>query len=891
MPSAGTSSGSVAYLTNSTTTLPKVTYVPVKAPNDEGSRGAIAATGGAIRKMGAVRGLKLQPGEVDAVLNPPGVTGAPNATPDPLTALLKPFEGSPIPSALPHPSVFSAVADNELIRFGKALLAHRNQAVAAVQQRANATEVLTIPGSVDRIASALDLSNIVAGVLNELSTSATSPIGMLNLERLEMTPAGIERGGLIATIPLAPKERTVVVQQEWSVITQEFTRIVTDSLDNYSETGVTDATQLAQSTNSQVAHNNQFNINSSVSGSYGFVTASVATGFAAQDQNSTSATDSRQHSVQTTRKASSRSVQSHKITISTSTTTGSSTSNTRMIENPSATDPMRIDYFSIMRKWHCALYRYGLRLTYDITVPEPAAALRETYAQIDQLQKQASAAFSFDIKHSDITADVKPGNTEPYYLVLADAYSVDVPPPPAPADMIVQVGPVTFSVPDADPSHYKPVTFNVPDGFWVTSILPVAQEGDDSGLDDPLYVPGRPGPAFSRRNMGGDLCAGQSFLWHQSGPLTLSVFYVTTKSQHSGQMSFIVHCQPTDTAMAQWRSTVWSALYNAAQNQFYARQQSINGQITALQNRLNNVDTLTLRREESDEIMKCALRWLLAQNFEYMPQNVVDLFKKTAGQNVQYGIDFTGNDSGLSANNWSIVKQNLDRINFINQAIDWDNVIYFVYSYFWDVPQSWDFIRQIQHPDATRQAFLRAGSARVVLTVRKGWELAWTYFVEFGSTSLPSNLPQHPYLTIAQQIQDYDAINYPGIPPANPDGGGPIDDGTPQVGTTSAAVLAPSGAPVTIQVADSKGFRAGATAIIDSWESNVQEQQTIVAVPDATHITVAVLSKAHDPAKNQNKPYPIVQAGASGLLIAEWFEYTPTSGTDIAVTSNLATIA
>ena len=72
------------------------------------------------------------------------------------------------------------------------------------------------------------------------------------------------------------------------------------------------------------------------------------------------------------------------------------------------------------------------------------------------------------------------------------------------------------------------------------------------------------------------------------------------------------------------------------------------------------------------------------------------------------------------------------RVNFINQAIDWDNVLYFLYSYFWDIPTSWDFIRQIQHPDSTRQAFLRAGSARVVLTVRKGWETAWTYFWENG---------------------------------------------------------------------------------------------------------------------------------------------------------------
>src|SRR6202011_3395954 len=100
------------------------------------------------------------------------------------------------------------------------------------------------------------------------------PIGMLNLEPLEMTPAGIERGELIATIALAPQEETSVTQKEWSVTSREFTSIVTDSLENYSETGVTENTDLALSTNSQTDHSNQFDVNASVSGSYGFVTVS-----------------------------------------------------------------------------------------------------------------------------------------------------------------------------------------------------------------------------------------------------------------------------------------------------------------------------------------------------------------------------------------------------------------------------------------------------------------------------------------------------------------------------------------------------------------------------------------------------------------------------------------
>ena len=351
-----------------------------------------------------------------------------------LLALAKSFEGSPVPSALPARSQFTNLPDADLTAFGAALVKVRQSAVnASADPLAPRRSASSLPAS-DQVAAGVNLMNSATLALKTFST-ATSPIGMLNLERIEMTPAGIERGGLIATVPLAPKERTTIVQQEWSVISQDFTSIVTDLLDNYSETGVTDTTQLAQATTSQVAHNNQFNVNASASGSCGFVTASVATSFGAQDQHSQSAQDSRQHSVQTTKKASSRAIQSHKTTISTSTTSGTSNATTRMVENPSATDVMRIDYFSMMRKWHCALYRYGLRLTYDITVPEPGAAMREVYGVLDGLQQQAGGQFSFDVKHSDITTDKRPGESEPHYLVLADYYSVDVPPAPEPSQI------------------------------------------------------------------------------------------------------------------------------------------------------------------------------------------------------------------------------------------------------------------------------------------------------------------------------------------------------------------------------------------------------------------------------------------------------------------------
>ena len=660
---------------------------------------------------------------------------------------------------------------------------------------------------------------------------------------------------------------------------------MTDSLENYSEAGVTDDTELAQSTTSQTQHANQFNVNATVSGSIGFVTASVASTFASQDQNSTSAVDSKKHAITTTKKASTRVKQSHKVSISTTTVTGSSETTTRTLQNPSPTDPMRIDYFSLMRTWHVGLYRYGLRLTYDIVIPEPAAAMRESYHQLATLQAQAAQGFVFPVAYSDITDAILSGESEPHYLVLAGRYGAQVPPVPT-ATKTQNFGGTIQNLPGdgkQDWALYQ-LPIAAPDDNYEISNVTLEIMLSNVGSTRPFYVLGsgqKEDLTGTTPNATYDLTAFNGFMAGMRGNQTIT-YFVTNCGV--GAAVFTITFALTAQAKEQWQASVWSALYNAAQTAFYANQQSLQAQITALQDQLNNVNTLTLRREENDEITKGVLRWLLGPGFDFMPASVSKLF----GANVGWGDGFASNQLALNSIGWATVSNYEQMVRFVNDAIDWDNILYFLYSYFWDVPAAWDNIRTIQHPDATRQAFLRAGSARVVLTVRKGWETAWVQFVEGGATGgspLPAN---HPYLSIAQEIADYDDANYPGIPAANP-GGGVLPDDDAYVATTSSDTVAASpSAPVTLSVASSAGFIVGYGAIVDSWDSGLQETSTILAVPDATHLTLNALQKTHD---GSTSPFSVRLAGEKGLLIAEWFEYVPTSGTDIAVTSDLATIS
>ncbi len=914
-------------LENASRRVPKATYVPLVVPTAP-TTGAGApqqaapdqASGGAVVKYGFVRQLALQPGETAAAIQEASRTGGLSPSAEHAlrssAPLLSAFEGQPINSGLPPRSAFASVPSTNLAAFGRALARVRQRPTGGTTQRAGATAPPgqpdpavpsapaaaaaragspVQPGHVDALDVALSPAQMhLVNTANAATTAfeqgvAASPIGMLNLERIEMTPAGIERGELIATIPLAPGEQTSVTQTEWTVTSQEFTSIVTDSLENVSQTGVTEKTDLAQSTDSETQHDNQFNITASVSGSYGCVTASASSSFAAQDKSSQSAKESRDHAIATTRSASSRVRQEHKTTITTTTVSGTSEATTRTLQNTTA-DPMRIDYFSLMRKWRVRLYRYGLRLTYDIAIPEPGGALREAHRNLSLLEAAAQQGFDFPVNAADITIAS--------YQSLAKQYGAQVPPPPAQTGSIDVPAPTPGLGPDDDSWHFFSASFSVPDGAEIAGIHVVAMMNinnkgtSDNGGQHHFIVLGSDLNDMSG-TMGYDedvLRGGQPFLQGGTGPQTITFF---TQWVGTASISFTVSTVPTAQTTETWQNAVWSALYNAAQSTYYTNQQAVTSQISALQAQIGNADTLTLRREENDEIMKGVLRWLLGTQFEFMPPSVVDLFtqqKDSHGNpvnDVTYGVSFTGNDLGLSSpTSWSTMYQYQEMVKFINEAIEWENVLYFLYSYFWDVPASWDFIRTIEHPDKTRQAFLRAGSARVVLPVRKGYEARWTAFVELGD--LTSTIPPgtSPYMTIAQEIQDYDDTNYPGIPPANP--GGPDLASASDAVAACAVALSPSTAQVSIPVDSTADFLVGSQAIIDTNESGVREVQTILAVPDATHLVVAALAHAHD---GTTTPFPIAQQGELGLLIAEWFEYTPTSGTDIAVTSNLTTIA
>ena len=927
-------------------TIQRATLGSISLPALTGG-GTSDDSGHALAKFRFLRQLALQPGDVETVrrhLESTADSVSTGSLDGSLWDVLGSFERRPQGSSLPSPDAVAELPLAILRSFGAALSVLRREALALPAPSSTGADVLPPAGGIASLAPRVEADgnggrplaflSAIADAANQAFASScqqtTLDIGYHNLERLEITPAGIVRGELLATIPLAPLEETAVVQKEWSVTSKEFTSIVTDTLENVSETGVTDNTELTQSTTSQAQHSNQFNITGTVSGGIlDVVQASATAGFTAQDSTSQSATQSAKQAQTLTQKASSRSKQEHKTTISTSTVTGTSESTTRTLRNSDPLNPIRIDYFSLVREWRVRLYRYGVRMTYDVVIPEPGGSLRQAYAYREWLHSQLGP-FCFNVPYDEITTDVWPGETEPHYLVLAQRYATQVPPPPDVAYPPLTKSQPYSSMPAGGEAVLQTMSFDIPNGYWVKQVVRdwvemksptnsniwfdiVGANSHYEGGDMPQFgrFPANEPPILERADDKSHL-----FLEHAVGHLDITFWFQWT---YASVVQLTVEVEPTPGAWADWRSAVWNALFEAAQSQYYAQQQDTAAKLAELDSKLTTVDTLTLRREESEEIMKMAMEMLVGQWIipAWAKLTWIELglnpgpdppipdpanpFGPTAPvppvDPVTIGAAFAGTPGFQTQSALAATELNVEDVfRFINQAIDWENVVTFLYSYIWDAPQAWNFIRNLQHPDADRQAFLRAGAARVVLTVRKGWEQQWATFVDTGKiyATCDDGCCSSPYLSIAQEIAAYDDRNYPGLPPANPESQAVrVEDA---VYATCTAVAPYSGNLVSLKVDSSAGFLVGAQVVIDVYTPVVdlnnpppqnQESRVVQAVPSATEIVVEKLDHPH----GHDGPFPVIQPGEKGVVVSEWNEYTPTSGTDIAVTSNLATIA
>ncbi|WP_185151270.1 hypothetical protein [Chryseobacterium viscerum] len=95
-------------------------------------------------------------------------------------------------------------------------------------------------------------------------------------------------------------------------------------------------------------------------------------------------------------------------------------------------------------------------------------------------------------------------------------------------------------------------------------------------------------------------------------------------------------------------------------------------------------------------------------------------------------------------------------LKFMEQAFEWENLSYYLYPYYWANKTEWANLYQAEDVDPLFRAFLQSGMARVVATVRPGFEDAVQFYMATGKIWSGGEVPvigDELYLSIVDEMK------------------------------------------------------------------------------------------------------------------------------------------
>jgi hypothetical protein len=671
---------------------------------------------------------------------PEGSLTAPRAADLALASATLPHEATPVSlSRMLQVAVGPALAERAPSVLAWAALKRTEQLrpLLDVTQQYMPNEVNPVARITGAVANLTRLQLLTQLFSESLTQRPLQPLGLLHLERLEMIPGGIERGELAYSLPLAPNEKVTLAHREWSVREEQFSEFIEDFLENFSEQGVAQTDDISLSTSTQSSHNNALSMSQPIASANGVhVTTPLDTTQSAAIDDTETKEESKSQSRTVTALASTRTMKDHKISFTVTTVSGMEDFTAHLIENKHGDKSMRIDYFKRVRNWQSNLYRYGVRLTYDVVLPDPGARLRAREVELQHIADELATEFHLMLTPSQITIFNWEG--------LADQYGVALPAPPEQVRQIETTQGLNYATPfdrntGSDGAQWNesqrltPLSITIPLGYSLSN----------------LHIEASFVTFFDNNLPPGWVIVYYGASWNSAGPdpsnhwVTFQLDVGPQQVPADGQISILFVTQfaasgalklgatvvPSDSTMEAWRLACWTIIRDgsaarAAQHRSYLRERQ-----GALQKQIAGDDPVRLRRMEREAIMRSVLEWLFP-GFQDASSVLANL----------------PSPGFLDPGTWQQVMQYGEYIKFVQTAIDWDNVMVFLYPYFWDTIWHEQEKLFLNHPDIVHREFLRAGAARVILAIQPGFEEQVISLLDKGQLG---NLPDQGRFTAA----------------------------------------------------------------------------------------------------------------------------------------------
>lgn len=209
-------------------------------------------------------------------------------------------------------------------------------------------------------------------------------------------------------------------------------------------------------------------------------------------------------------------------------------------------------------------------------------------------------------------------------------------------------------------------------------------------------------------------------------------------------LNIVVRCKLTDSAFVEWQNDTYQKLIDS----YEVKLQQYKDELAEIENQ--EITYSDFRNIEQTLLRKNCISYLigydtLGKNF-IKDDNLINL-KVSA-----VTIDEAGNPIGNTT-----IRDYGSMVKFVEQAFEWDLMSYIFYPFYWANKSNWSFLYTKQYNDVLFSRFMQSGMARVVVTIRPGFEDAVNWFMTTGQIWNGLNAPvigDDLYLSIVDELQN-----------------------------------------------------------------------------------------------------------------------------------------
>ncbi|MFK7786819.1 MAG: hypothetical protein AB8B56_16990 [Crocinitomicaceae bacterium] len=568
-----------------------------------------------------------------------------------------------------------------------------------------------------------------SGIFKEKKDFVLSPtitsLGMMDLFTVREELARYEAGEISHIENILEGEAKKSNYEKTTESEETRTSSISSETETEESNETTNSTSLSSSANSELK--NEFGLKTGFKAKYGAADISVSTN--TDFKRSKSESDSSSHTM--AKDVTKRSSQKVKESFQSSITNRSLV---RVFEQNSH-DFVGIQestsgvYKHVEKIQKVSLHHYGKRMAMEFMIPEPALYYlgREKSEEIQQIPP-------FDLSIESINRS--------NYMALANRYSVsDIPLPPEPKYL---VGFSWNSEPNEEQDDYgqivKSAKIQIPDGYHPTHFranVEIAGGSCDIALggmnvlrvSDSLIPEGgrasdRNGGLEPNQNLSNFF--SELFSWKQIGsttpyenggiPITITVL---DSWDNISTVNISIRCSVDDALMQEWRLAAYDKLKEGYERKMLDRQAREESHSGSSFSSARDRSRQRNKEIEKEEIKKFCIATMRERGFG--DANEFDAISLIEGGN---------SDKEILGINFGEFEKQSPVIRFFEDAFEWDLMYSQLYPYFWGRKDGWDKKNSLAINDNQHLDFMRAGAAKVVVTLKPGYEDKVLHYLE-----------------------------------------------------------------------------------------------------------------------------------------------------------------